>query len=124
MDIELGDDWARVVLSGEIDTVWVENHQARFDAMCEDKPSIIVLDLEAVTFMDSTGFGLIAKLCRLCQDHGNVYLANADAQVLTVLNLLGLADIPQLTVLVDGDGAEPIKTALLQIEHQDEPSTS
>ena len=59
MEIESGGNWARVFLSGGIDMSWLETHQEQIDRLCDSTPIHVVVDLEAVTFMDTTGLALI-----------------------------------------------------------------
>jgi anti-sigma B factor antagonist len=99
MRIESGNNWARVFLSGDVDMAWVEQHQDEFDSLCRDEPATVVLDLEAVTFMDSTGFGLIAKLSKTCRANGGkVYIYKPSAMVLTAIDTLGLAQVAGIVI--------------------------
>lgn len=99
MEIELGVNWARIVLSGDVDIAWVEHHQDKFDRLCEDNNTSVVVDLEAVTFMDSTGLGLIARLCHVCRVHGgSVYIIKPSRTVRKAMESVGLTRVSQVVI--------------------------
>ena len=99
MEIESGGNWARVSLSGEIDMHWVETHQEQIDRLCDGQLAHVVLDLEAVTFMDSTGFGLIARLCHNCRaKDGFVYILRPSETVLKAMEIVGLTQVSNVVI--------------------------
>ena len=51
------DDQIRVIAAGEIDVRTAADLRVALDAVLDGRPSKIVIDLSAVTFMDSTGLG-------------------------------------------------------------------
>ncbi|MGW0807828.1 STAS domain-containing protein [Nonomuraea sp. NPDC002799] len=60
------DGTLRVVLRGEIDfTNSVGVHETIRAAMAEHRPKVVRMDLVGVTFMDSTGIGVLVNAMRL-----------------------------------------------------------
>ena len=54
---------------------------------------LLVVDMTDVTYLASAGIGvLIATLSRVRENHGNLVLLNPQAEVESVLNLLGLRE--------------------------------
>ena len=55
---------------------------------------VVVVDLDRVEFIDSSGLGALVRARRKAQEHGgDVVLAGADEQVREVLALTNLADL-------------------------------
>jgi len=99
MEIEWGDSWARVTLSGDVDLQWIETHEEALNDLCDDAPAHILLDLEAVTFMDSSGFGLMARLCHSCRaKDGFVYILRPSGPVLMGMETVGLTRVNQIVI--------------------------
>lgn len=99
MEIEWGDDWARIALLGDIDLAWVATHEERLSGLFTDEPAHVLLDLGAVTFMDSTGFGLIARLCHMCRaKDGFVYILKPSDTVLKGMEIVGLTRANQIVI--------------------------
>jgi len=99
MEIECGVDWASISLSGDIDMAWAEQHRHAFDRLCEGGNTSVVVDLEAVTFLDSTGLGLIARLCEGCRARGgSVYVVKPSRTVLQAMECVGLTQVSQIVI--------------------------
>ena len=63
------------------------------------EPAHVVLDLEAVTFMDSTGFGLIARLCHNCRaKDGFVYILRPSPTGLKGMEVVGLTQVSNVVI--------------------------
>ena len=93
MEIESSGNWVRASLAGEIDMYWLQSQREQVDRLCDEQFAHVVLDLEAVTFMDSTGLGLIARLCTLCRPrNGCVYVVRPNETVLKALEIVGLTE--------------------------------
>jgi len=119
MEIEWGTNWARVVLSGEIDMAWAEQHQDKFDCLCEDGPTSVVVDLEAVTFLDSTGLGLIARLCHVCRAAGgSVYIVKPSENVLKAMEIVGLTQVSQIVIAKTPEEIAEVNGQLAAIANQ------
>ena len=70
MKLDLGPDRAQVRLAGEIDIAWVEKNILLIARLFDDFPRLVIVDVEEATFMDSTGFGFLARCIRACQFRG------------------------------------------------------
>ena len=68
--VERLDDIVVVTLSGELDAYDAPALRASFHEVVEGKPAMIVLDLTAVSFLDSTVLGTIVGLLRRMREAG------------------------------------------------------
>ena len=107
MDVEAsealigGPGWARLSLAGDIDLNTAAQYRPLVQQMIEQRPETAVVDLSAVTFMDSSGLGLVASLARACgENSGIVYVADASDIVRATLEACGL---DQYVVVVGSD---------------------
>lgn len=82
----------RVYLSGEID-----HHSASIirvsidDAIIHKRPSLLILDFSAVSFMDSSGIGLVMGRYKLMKTvHGKIVVDNLSPGAYRVMKLAGL----------------------------------
>jgi len=97
--VERGPSWAVIRLGGDIDAGWVHSQQEEIKQFFEDCPSLVVVDLEPVTFMDSSGLALLARCVKVCNDtQGEVVVARAKKGVRTAIEVVGL---DQFVTLVD-----------------------
>jgi anti-sigma B factor antagonist len=91
MDIEKYSQWLRIELSGDIDLAWHEDHREAIDRALTDCPPTVLIDLEHVDFMDSTGLSLIVQAYRARADRtGEIIVLNACPFVLRTLEVAGL----------------------------------
>jgi stage II sporulation protein AA (anti-sigma F factor antagonist) len=94
MKVVDGPGWRRLELSGEIDLAWYESHRADVELALEDIPRLIFVDVERVTFMDSTGIGVLAKIYRQSQIvEGEVCVVCPRPFVARTLEIAGLDDV-------------------------------
>ena len=91
MNIEKYSHWLRLEISGDLDLAWHEDHQEAIGAALTDCPPTVLIDLEHVDFMDSTGLSLIvqAYLAR-GDDTGEVIILNPRPFVQRTMALAGL----------------------------------
>ena len=87
-----------VKLSGELDHHTSEQVRTRLDYLIEsEKIRHMVLDLGALTFMDSSGIGVIIGRCKtLSRMHGKsgrLSVRNVGAQIDRIFHLAGLYQI-------------------------------
>lgn len=100
--VDEDDDLTVVRLRGEIDSslapqAWGATHQAL------DRRRPVVLDLEQVTFMDSTGVTFLLQCHHACLRAGlPCELAHVPDRVLVVLSTLGLLDVLLVRVAAPG----------------------
>jgi anti-anti-sigma factor len=91
MEIVCDSDRAFVGLSGDIDSSWVETYKLPIAKLFEECPSVVVVDLASVTFMDSTGLGFLAHCVRACHDKDGVVYVIAPSQLIQrTIRLVGL----------------------------------
>lgn len=79
-------------LTGEIDHHTAKPMREQIDGLCErTHPQEVVLDFAGVTFMDSSGIGLVMGRYRLVAEWGGkVRVVNMPPQIERVMRLAGL----------------------------------
>ncbi|MEG0804720.1 MAG: anti-sigma factor antagonist [Pygmaiobacter sp.] len=96
--MEQRDGVLTVCLAGEIDHHAATMVRARIDArILAYEPKLVVLDLSAVGFMDSSGVGLILGRHRVIQSlGGTLSIHGVSPQTAKLLRLAGIAGIKEL----------------------------
>lgn len=86
------------VLSGEIDHHCARPMRAEIDEKIEQcQPSVLVLDFAGVTFMDSSGIGLIMGRHRSMEEiGGEVIIRNPPQHIRRVMRISGMERIAQI----------------------------
>lgn len=85
------DGYAVLAVSGEIDVSTAPPLRERLIALVDDGWKRVVVDLEGVDFLDSTGLGvLVAVLKRLETAGGELRLVCTRSQLLKVFEITGL----------------------------------
>ncbi len=93
-----------VALAGELDVAAVPKLAAVLDQLILDGTSRILVDLEGVDFIDSSGLrALVATLRRLEADGGSLHLVRPGPRILKVLTIAGLTSL--FTILDPPDSA-------------------
>lgn len=84
-----------VYLIGELDHHTAKDIREKIDfAISCKKPNNLVLDFKNITFMDSSGIGLVMGRFRLMQNHkGSVEIKNVTPQTKKIMELAGLGRI-------------------------------
>lgn len=79
-------------LSGELDHHHVKEIREAVDyAVREQLPPLLIMDFARVTFMDSSGIGLIMGRSRLMEEYGGVLeIHNPSAHIRKVLRISGI----------------------------------
>lgn len=91
MDDEARNGWSILHVSGEVDLFTSPKLKERILDLLEGGTTKLVLDLEQVTFMDSTGLGvLVGALRRLTERQGSLALVCPQGPVLRVMEVTGL----------------------------------
>jgi anti-anti-sigma factor len=86
-------DKTSVVVSGEIDVLYVETLASELTAAAGSDAERIEVDLSGVTFIDSTGINTLVKGRRLATANGKGYrVVGSDGFVRDVLKLSGVWD--------------------------------
>ena len=97
------DDWAVVDVEGEVDVFTAPKLRERIIGLLSDEKQRIIVNLEKVAFMDSTGLGvLVGGLKRVKERDGTLVLAGAQGTVLRVLNVTGLNAVFPMFDSVEG----------------------
>ena len=91
MKLVRGDDVLRAILSGELDHHSAREIRAVLDAvLCEMMPHTLILDFGGVTFMDSSGVGLIMGRYKKLQENGSISIAGANDSIQRIILISGL----------------------------------
>lgn len=95
-------------LDGEIDHHTAADIRSEIDAAIQQcKPNLLKLDFSDVTFMDSSGVGLIMGRYRAVQYFGGkVIVTGLSPQIYKVMKLAGLEKIAKITKKEDVDSAD------------------
>ena len=84
-----------VLLYGDIDHHGARHVRAEIDnRILKHMPKLVVMDFSKVSFMDSSGIGLVLARSRFCTDCGaTLYVENVDRQMSKILSLAGIRTI-------------------------------
>ncbi len=87
-----------VFLSGEIDHHGAAAIRADIDThILKIMPRIVVMDFSKVTFMDSSGIGLVLARSKICADRGaSLYVEGVDRQTGRILAIVGIKTIQNI----------------------------
>ncbi len=98
VNIEMIENEAVAVLSGEIDQHSAKDIRSEIDSFVErNMPSSLVLDFGGVTFMDSSGIGLVMGRYRLSQSVGcTLALSNTPANIKKIMKFAGIEKIARI----------------------------
>lgn len=93
--IEASGELLIVYLNGELDHHTTRNIREDTDtAIALKKPKHLILDFKNVTFMDSSGIGLIMGRYRVMQSYrGTMEVRNVNAQTKKLFELAGIGSI-------------------------------
>ena len=93
-----------VVVRGEIDVATAPQLRDRLRAMTETNPPLSVVDLSAVTFLDSTGLGVLVGAVTERRDAGaDLRLVVTEPHITKVFSITGLDEV--FSIYPDLDGA-------------------
>jgi anti-sigma B factor antagonist len=105
------DDSGRTVvdISGEIDVYTAPTLREHLSELVADGKYHLVLDLEQVAFLDSTGLGvLVGGLKRVRAHEGSLQLVCTQERILKVFRITGLTKVfPIHSSVPDALGAQP-----------------
>ena len=89
----------RAVIDGEIDHHTARSIRARIDtAIGACRPKRLILDMGGVSFMDSSGVGLIMGRYRLMQSYdGTVSVENVSPRIEKMLRLSGIGQLARIS---------------------------
>lgn len=85
-------------LSGEIDHHSARDIREEIDANIEqNKPAVLALDFKDVSFMDSSGIGLVMGRYKILKSmDGEVKIVNSSSYIKKVMRLAGLDKLAEL----------------------------
>ena len=92
------------VLSGELDHCLASEVRAAIDEkLIRRRPGLLVLDISRISFMDSSGLGLIMGRYTVCKRYGASFcLRGADGRAMKILELAGLDGVIQTDPPAEG----------------------
>lgn len=100
LKITYNDSVLSVFIEGEIDHHTAPDIRREIDERIErDKPSVVCLDYSGVTFMDSSGIGLIMGRYKLISAYsGNLEVINVPKNMAKVVKLSGIERLAKVTI--------------------------
>ncbi|HVX16675.1 MAG TPA: STAS domain-containing protein [Acidimicrobiales bacterium] len=102
LDVTHRDGWAVLAVSGEVDVATAPGLRERLVGLVSEGHHQIVVDLEAVEFLDSTGLGvLVGALKRVRTQGGELALVCTQQRVLKVFEITGLTQVFPIHPSVD-----------------------
>lgn len=112
MELEIpdhdADGWTIVTPVGEIDVAGAPNLRDRLTELIAGGSSQIIVDLEAVDFIDSTGLGvLVGALRRARTADGDVRMVCTNSRILKVFDITGLDEVFTIVGSVEEAMAAP-----------------
>lgn len=94
VETRISGEWAVVDVEGEVDVFTAPKLREQIIGLLTAGNDRIVVNLEKVDFMDSTGLGvLVGGLKRVKEKDGSLALAGAHGTVLRVLSVTGLNSV-------------------------------
>jgi anti-sigma B factor antagonist len=86
-------DAAVLAVRGELDLASSPRLEAELERVSGSEPSLVIVDLRELEFMDSTGLSVLVKAHQRAEDAGSRFgLVNGPPQVQRLLNLTGIGD--------------------------------
>ena len=96
------DGWSVLEVGGEVDVATAPRLREQLIALVNDERFRIVVDLEHVDFIDSTGLGvLIGALKRVRSHDGDLALVCTEPRILKVFEITGLLNVFSVHPTVD-----------------------
>ncbi len=101
------DGWTVVAASGEIDVATAPDLREHLVGLLANGTTHLIIDLEGVDFVDSTGLGvLVGAIRRARSEGGDVRLVCTNARILKVFDVTGLDEVFTIADTID-DAATP-----------------
>ena len=94
------EDTLSVILPSEIDHHAAKPIRERMDTkLFEYSPKVLIMDFSAVSFMDSSGIGLILGRAELCEELGcRIRLKGLSGALMKIIRLSGIEKIKNLSI--------------------------
>lgn len=91
---------------GELDLASSPLLEQALERAAQDSPSLVIIDLRELDFMDSTGLSVLIRAHQRAQELGHrLGIVNGSRQVRRLLSLTGVAD--RLTIVDQPEELEP-----------------
>ena len=92
VEISVKDEVVTAKLSGELDHHTAREMRAAIDEAVElNMPSLLILDFSGISFMDSSGIGLVMGRYKIVSKNGaQLHITGASPQIYKVMRLAGL----------------------------------
>ena len=99
VEFEINNSQLKIFISGEIAHHSAFQLKDVIDAqILKHSPSVAIMNFEKVTFMDSSGVGLILARYKFCQNCGtSLYVQSIGLQTQKILSLAGIKTIKEIT---------------------------
>lgn len=95
--VEKGDTESIVYLKGEIDIYTVEKIEPQLIPLTEKNSHTVLVNLEDVNYMDSTGLGLFIKALKSVKKHeGQLKLIHLQDRIERLFKITGLDEVIQI----------------------------
>ena len=102
LDVSQRDGWAVLAVSGEVDVATAPRLRERLVGLVSEGRHRIVVDLEGVDFLDSTGLGVLVGALKRVRTHGgDLALVCTQPRVLKVFEITGLTKVFPMHASVD-----------------------
>ncbi len=90
-------------LSGELDHHTAKEMRCEIDIACtRELPKELYLDFSKITFMDSSGIGLVMGRYKLmCERKGRVYIQNPPPAIRRVMQVAGISRLARMIERID-----------------------
>lgn len=96
------DDWTVLAASGEIDVAAAPGLRERLGELIDGGTTQLVVDLERVDFIDSTGLGVLVGAVRRARSaEGDLRLVCTNTRLLKVFDVTGLGEVFTIAPSVD-----------------------
>ena len=107
LEVSERDGWAVLAVRGEVDVYTAPRFRERLIELVSEGKHRIIVDLEAVDFLDSTGLGvLVGGLKRLRSHDGDLVLVCTRSRILKVFEITGLTKVFAIHDSLDAAVAE------------------
>jgi anti-anti-sigma factor len=106
-DAGSSDAVAEVVFTGELDLASYDHAQERIEAAERNQPALLVIDLAALTFMDSTGVRLVLSADHRAREQSRrLAVRLGTGSPMRVFQTLGLLDVLEVLPHSHGDDVD------------------
>ncbi len=80
----------RLIPTGELDIATTPILERAFEAVHQGDAAMIVVDLTELSFMDSTGIGLLIRMNATCEEADRLRIVNGSLAVVKALDITGV----------------------------------